>query len=160
MTLGSLAVSTAAQAEELAASQPAHLYAGIGLFDVSDSQKDSAAVFDIGYIPDYNIIWEIRPLIGGFVNSKGAGYAHIGLSRSIFITDNFLARIQWGFGAYGEGNSMSLGQTFEFREQLELGWQFDGGDMVSAYFWHLSNAGISDTNPGVNAAGVYYSAAF
>nr|WP_280179153.1 acyloxyacyl hydrolase [Pyruvatibacter mobilis] len=71
-----------------------------------------------------------------------------------------MTRLQVGFGAYGEGNSKDLGQVFEFREQIEFGWQFDDGSMISAYFWHLSNAGISEDNPGVNAAGLHYSMAF
>lgn len=151
---------TSAQAEELAASQPSHLYGGVGFYDVGDGSEFSSAVFDVGYVPDYNILWNIRPVVGAFVNTDGGVYGHVGLSRSIFITDNFVTRLQLGFGAYGEGNSKDLGQVFEFREQVEFGWQFDSGDMISAYFYHLSNAGISDDNPGVNAAGVYYSLGF
>jgi hypothetical protein len=152
--------TSSAQAEELAATQPSHLYVGAGFFDVGDSSEEASAVFDVGYIPDYNLIWNIRPLVGAFVNTDGAVYGHVGFSRSIFFTDNFLTRLQVGFGAYGEGNSKDLGQVFEFREQIEFGWQFDNGDMISAYFWHLSNAGISEDNPGVNAAGLHYSMSF
>lgn len=156
-TLGTASTATA---EELAASQPAHLYVGAGYFDVTHSAESSSAVFDIGYIPDFNIIWNIRPLVGAFVNTDGGVYGHVGLSRSFFFTENLLARIQVGFGAYGEGNSKDLGQVFEFREQLELGYQFSEGDMVALYVYHLSNAGISDDNPGVNAVGLTYSSAF
>lgn len=149
----------AAQAEELASSQPSHIYGGVGYFDIGDTEANSAA-FEIGYIPDYNILFDIRPLVGAFVNTDGGLYGHVGLSRSIFFTDNILARLQVGFGAYSEGGSKDLGQVFEFREQVELGYQFDSGDMVSVYFYHMSNAGMSSTNPGVNSLGVYYSLAY
>lgn len=156
-----LAVVTApAQAEELAGAQPSHLYVGAGFYDVGDSSEYAAAVLDVGYIPDYNLLFDIRPLVGAFVNSDGAAYGHVGFSRSIFFTDNALIRLQVGFGAYTDGNSKDLGQVFEFREQVEFGYQFDSGDMVSLYFYHLSNAGISDDNPGVNAAGLNYSFAY
>lgn len=155
-----LGFASIAQAEELAASQPSHLYVGAGFFDVGDSSEEASAVFDVGYIPDYDILFNIRPLVGAFVNTDGAVYGHVGFSRSIYITDNFLTRLQVGFGAYSKGGSKDLGQVFEFREQVEFGYQFDSGDMISLYFWHLSNAGMSDDNPGVNAAGLHYSMGF
>jgi len=156
----SLGATSAAKAESLAEAQPSHLYVGAGFFDISHSSEFASAAFDIGYIPDYNILWEIRPVVGLMVNTDSAVYGHVGFSRSFYLTDNIVTRIQLGFGAYSQGNSIDLGQVFEFREQLEIGYEFDNGDMISAYLWHLSNADIADDNPGVNTAGIHYSRAF
>lgn len=156
----SLSAAGSAKAESLAQAQPSQLYVGAGFFDISHSSEFASAAFDVGYIPDYNIIWEIRPVVGLMVNTDSAVFGHIGLSRSFYLTDNIVTRIQWGFGAYSQGNSIDLGQVFEFREQLEIGYEFDNGDMISAYVWHLSNADIADDNPGVNTAGIHYSFSF
>lgn len=155
-----LGTAVPAQAEELAASQPAHVYASVGVFDIGDDEEYASAAFELGYIHDYDLFFNVRPMIGVMVNTDGGAFGHIGVSRAIFFTDNFLARLQAGFGAYHEGGSIDLGQVFEFREQVELGYQFDGGDMVSVYFNHLSNAGMGDRNPGVNTIGLSYSRAF
>jgi len=62
----------------------------------------------------------------------------------------------FGVGAYDEGDGKDLGDTIEFRSQVELAYRFDNRSRVGVAFSHISNAGIGDRNPGTEILNVYY----
>jgi hypothetical protein len=53
-------------------------------------------------------------------------------------------------GGYHQGRSEDLGGTFQFRLSADLSYQFDNQSRLGVQFAHISNAGISSTNPGEN----------
>jgi hypothetical protein len=53
--------------------------------------------------------------------------------------------------AYDKGESKELGQTLEFRSGLELHYAFQSRQRLGLHFYHLSNASLSDVNPGSNS---------
>ena len=61
----------------------------------------------------------------------------------------------FGAGLYGRGNGRDLGSVVEFRSQLELGYRFEKEMRVSIAYSHISNANLSDTNPGVDIISAY-----
>ncbi|GAA3866497.1 acyloxyacyl hydrolase [Celeribacter arenosi] len=52
-------------------------------------------------------------------------------------------------GLYANGNGVNLGSPLEFRSGVEVGYEFDNGWRVGAYFDHRSNADIEPVNPGL-----------
>lgn len=55
-------------------------------------------------------------------------------------------------GLYFEGSEETdLGQTLQFRTLIGVGRRFDNNYSLSLAASHLSNGGLSDFNPGVNA---------
>ena len=60
-----------------------------------------------------------------------------------------------GVGLLEEGDSRELGSVIEFRSMLEIGYAFDNGMRLTGQLSHISNAGLTETNPGVNILGAY-----
>lgn len=60
-------------------------------------------------------------------------------------------------GAFDEGpEGNDLGHTFEIRTLLGTGYRFDNGSSISASGFHISNAGLGDTNPGADGILIRY----
>jgi hypothetical protein len=47
------------------------------------------------------------------------------------------------------------GSVVEFRSQLEVGYRFENEMRVSVAYSHISNANLSETNPGVDIISAY-----
>ena len=96
----------------------------------------------------------IRPFIGLEGTSDLAIYGLGGILfdialRPVMITPSF------GVGLYGRGEGRDLGFPVEFRSQLELGYRFENQMRVSVAYSHISNANLSETNPGVDIISAY-----
>ena len=62
-----------------------------------------------------------------------------------------------GFGGYDPGRGKPLGDTFEFRLELGLAYQFKNDARLGIKFAHISNAKIAKTDPGEDEVLVTYS---
>jgi lipid A 3-O-deacylase len=96
--------------------------------------------------------WELVPAVGGAFTEDGAFWAYLGLRRPFRLGPGW--RLTPGFAAslYEEGSTgKDLGGPLEFRSSLELSRRFAGGSSLGLAFYHLSNAGIYDDNPGSNS---------
>ncbi len=122
----------------------------------------SAGAFDTGGEPIAELGLELRwqsslPLglgvITGIAAHEDEGvWGHLGLRRTFALGES-RARLTPSFAAaaYERGEGKDLGQTLEFRSGLELAWELAGGRRLGVLFYHLSNASLSDVNPGSNS---------
>jgi lipid A 3-O-deacylase len=60
-----------------------------------------------------------------------------------------------GAGLYSQGNGKDLGSLLEFRTQLEIGYKFENEMRVTVAYSHISNANLTDLNPGVDIISAY-----
>lgn len=60
-------------------------------------------------------------------------------------------------GLYRQGADVLLGSALEFRSGLTLGLDLGEGRRLALFFYHLSNGGIGERNPGVEVGGLGYS---
>lgn len=132
---------------------PDHLIFGSGAYDFLD--EDTAAVFEAELRPGWRIgdglLSEdigLAPFVGGWFTTEGSAYGYAGLGVEWVIDDHYVIFPFSGFGFYNRGGGKDLGSFFEFRSGVELGYRFDNGYQLGLNVTHLSNAGISDTNPG------------
>lgn len=98
----------------------------------------------------------LRPQLGVEVTSKGAVF----MSPAVML-DLPLGPIHFqpsfGPGFYIQGDGKNLGNTIEFRTQLELAYQFDNQSRVAVAISHISNGKLfGSTNPGEDTMLVYY----
>ena len=129
---------------------------GVGVFNVAGEDdatgKDhSSGQLELQFRPDWKLWW-IQPMVGGFVTWDGDVFGYLGISIDIPIGDHIIARPSFAPGLYGRGNGVDLGGTVQFRTGIELAWKFENGMRLGAEFYHLSNAGIYDENPGTESA--------
>jgi hypothetical protein len=98
----------------------------------------------------------IKPWAGVEFTSDGAVYGVAGVLVDIFFGRRLVLTPSFGVGAYAEGDGKDLGNTVEFRSQLEFGYRFDDRSRLAVSFSHISNAGLGSHNPGTEVATVYY----
>ena len=127
---------------------------GVGYYDINDNED--AADFRVEYRWDEQLLWVIEPWVGVEATSDGAFYGVAGLLADIQIGDHFLITPSFGAGLYTDGDGKDLGNTVEFRSQLELGYLFDNNHRIGIAGGHISNAGLGDRNPGTEILNVYY----
>jgi len=96
--------------------------------------------------------WLLRPALGGVVVENDAAYLYAGARRDFWLGSRWLLTPSLDIGSYQEGNGIDLGTELEFRSGIELGYQFFKSWRASLAFFHLSNGGIGDRNPGTNSA--------
>lgn len=136
----------------LAAPAPAQrLGFSAGLFDVTRSQE----AFELGVelqLPARERLFSVVPVLGVGATADDAFFARAGLQRPLVLGASAWRLVpSLELALFEEGNGKDLGSVVEFRSGLELRAELQGGLAVGLGFYHLSNAGIDDRNPGANS---------
>ncbi len=127
---------------------------GVGYYDINDNED--AADFRLEYRWDKPLIWAIEPWVGAEVTSDGAVYGVGGILADIQFHNGFLITPSFGAGLYSDGDGKDLGNTVEFRSQIELGYEMENNARAGIAFGHISNAGLGNSNPGTEILNLYY----
>ncbi len=135
------------------------LVMGVGAYDsgLFGGRSEAQVQFQGEVRPDWDILWGIKPWAMGFVTTGSTLYGSAGFFRDFVIADDFYITPIIGVGVWGRGNAeKDLGHVVEFRTGAEASYRFANGSRIGFQFFHLSNAGISDTNPGQESVmGIY-----
>ncbi len=151
VALSILAFSSPAKAD------PAYLSFGAGYYDVFNSE-DSAGDFRLEYRHNDPLLWKIKPWAGIEVTSDASVWAGGGIYADFKPAPKIYISPSFGVGLYAQGsNDKDLGSVVEFRTQLEGGYEFNSGHRLGLAFSHMSNGGLSNDNPGVEAVTLTYS---
>ncbi len=134
---------------------------GIGYYDVFDNVGDSAADFRLEFRPDLRFLintptFQLKPFIAGQATSDGGLFGLGGILLDTFIGDRWVITPSFGAGAYSNGDGGDLGNTIQFRSQIEGGYRFRNKSRLALALSHISNAGLGDDNPGVEIVTLYY----
>ena len=140
------------------ADDPDFLTFGAGWFDWN-RQKSPAVEFRLEYRSDQKV-WIFKPLGGLMGTSDGAVYAYAGVGIDAFFGRRFVVTPRFAPGYYRKGSGLELGHELEFRSQIEFAYRFDDRSRLGMSFYHLSNAGLSDNNPGTEVLSLNYSIPF
>ena len=81
--------------------------------------------------------------------SDGGFYLRAGISRDFPFASGWNANFTLAGGGYQRGHGKDLGRGFEFRSAIEVSHQVRPGVRFGAALAHLSNAGLGESNPGV-----------
>src|SRR3546814_8920873 len=86
-------------------------------------------------------------MAGAMVVSHGEMYGYAGVLVDIYFGRRWVLTPSFAPGLYWKGNSddpKDLGNTIEFRSQLELSYRFDDRSRLGIGFNHMSNASLGD----------------
>ena len=127
-----------------------------GFYDFNLKDNESVE-FGLEYRSDYQL-FIVKPFVGASVNTDGSLYGYAGILSDLVLFDRLVLTPSFAAGAWKQGNSSAkdLGYWLEFRSQIELTAHLGGGIRAGAYFNHVSNAGLGDTNPGVEVIGATF----
>jgi len=151
-------VSRPAAAQVSLVDDPSELAFGAGGYNIFH-QIYNAAVFRGEYRFGDKLFF-LRPIIGGEVTTQGSAYGYGGFSAEIGI-GNFIIIPSAAVGFWERGGrSKPLGSFIEFRTGAELDYRFEDDTRIGISLHHISNAGLTKENPGVEEALLVYSFPF
>jgi lipid A 3-O-deacylase len=109
--------------------------------------------------------YDFKPVVGLLRTRDASHYLYTGFSRTSKFSASatgLALTLSFGPGLYvhGDGADTDLGHPFELRTSAGLLWIFADSTRIGAHFSHLSNASITDTNPGTEMITVSYELPF
>ncbi len=124
--------------------------------------KDISTVFSFEYFASKNIFKIIKPLLGFNYTTADASYGYFGLSTDLFFGDCkcFIVTPTLAAGWYVNGDEIRLGHKVEFRSGGDIYYRFKNKVRIGMGFYHISNAGLGESNPGAEQAILKYQIPF
>lgn len=144
------------QPREAAAQDPSFITLSLGYFDVI-RDDDAAGAVGAEWMSSKRILWVLQPMVGGMATSESGLYGYAGVGTDIFFGRRWVLTPSFAVGAYNKGAGKDLGHTLEFRSSVAFAYRFDNRSRLGLRFYHMSNAGISERNPGVEVLDLTYS---
>ena len=136
------------------ADDPSFLALSAGGFDVNDNEDAFEARMEFRW---NRKVLGFKPMIGLMGNSKGGIYGYGGINLDLFLGRRWVVMPSFAIGGYRRGASKDMGSVLEFRSGLELAYRFDDRSRLGVALSHISNASISDNNPGTESLVLTYS---
>jgi len=141
------------------AAEPVEIHASAGRFNVLNRDPLPEAGWEVSFAPRRfhwlarRLRWlpDLAPAVGGMATSDGALYAYAGFRVGVPLGDTGTWRFtpQWAAGLYyPPPGGRSLGGPVEFRSGIELSRLLRNGGRGGLLFYHVSNAGFYERNPG------------
>jgi lipid A 3-O-deacylase len=138
---------------------PAHFALGAGAFDaLPDSRhKDSHTAGEFrGEYRFGDVLSIFSPFVGASVTTLGGTYVYAGFGFDINIGPSWVLNPNFAVGNYGPGSGTKLGSSIEFRSGLEIDYRMWDQSRLGLAIQHMSNAGISQHNPGEESVTLIY----
>lgn len=95
--------------------------------------------------------WNLIPAIGYALSEDDDSFLYADLRYDYWLSSRWVLIPSLGAGIFTNGEKLDLGSDFEFRSGLELAYRFNTNYRIGVALFHLSNAGISDNNPGTES---------
>jgi len=100
--------------------------------------------------------FDIHPIAGIQVATNAQKYGFGGFAFDWILFKHVVVTESESVGFFDSaGAPKPLGSFIEFRSEMEAGWRFDDGLRITAQCSHISNANLTQRNPGEETAGGY-----
>lgn len=151
--LGGLAPSVAT------ADDRAWIVASAGVFNIAAEDKTPRDSREL----ELGLEWRgrpglvgLRPNVGAMVHAESGGYLFAGLRRDFELGSAWGLSLGFAAGLFEDGDGIDLGGAVEFRSSIEIFARLGERSRLGLDFYHLSNAGIYEPNPGANSLVLVY----
>jgi len=141
------------------ADDPAFVSFGAGTYDWN-RQKDEGVEVRAEYRHNKKYLGFFKPFVAASVarNSSTSFFVGAGVLADIYFGKRWVLTPSFAPHFYSGGNNkLELDYALEFRSQIELAYRFDDRSRLGMAVSHYSNASLGKTNPGTEAAQIYYS---
>ena len=134
----------------------AEIVLAAGEFDVEESWGDGPYEVGVAVRLSGIELWRpswgvVVPAFGAMTNEDEAVYGWGGFALHMPVGERWRFTPTLAAGLYERGDSKNLGGTLEFRSGLEVAYRTSERVAIGLEFYHLSNAGFHDLNPGTNS---------
>lgn len=100
--------------------------------------------------------WKLIPGVGFTLAEGGVAYGYAALRYDFRLGNSWFLAPVLGAGLFSNGGDVDLGHAVQFKSGIELTARVADRYRVGLLFYHLSNAGLSDDNPGVEVLEVVF----
>lgn len=130
----------------------------VGQFDVARDANPVEGGIQYRFRP--LALWSVplTPMIGISATEDGNVWVYGGLRYDFELSKRWVVTPNFAVSLYDEGDGKDLGHAVEFRSGLELSYRLGKdrgngpeGPRLGVLFYHLSNASLSEVNPGSNS---------
>jgi hypothetical protein len=142
-----VAVATAASATDPRSSDGPRVVFTAGRMNMANPDEGPWS-FGIEYRSTPRGPWKLIPTLGLTLADDGAGFAYGTLQHDFHLGERWFVTPIFGAGVFWNGRNLDLGYPLEFKSALELSYRVDNGYRIGLLFYHLSNASLSEDNPG------------
>ncbi len=142
--------------------QPPRVVIGGGAFDVIPETHPGSGTtgLALGEFRFADTLWAFYPLFGAMGTGKGAVYTYVGFGFDMHLPYNFILTPSFAGGYFEGGHGIDLGYWWEFRSGAEIDYRFADQHRLGVGFYHISNAGLGNRDPGVELVTVVLTAPF
>jgi len=126
----------------------AYLSFGVGHTSVLDSEVDEPLAVKLEYRFAKRLKWGLIPSIGAGYSEGDASFIFASVEKEFYLSNRWILGTTFGFGRFDESEDLLLGSRFQFRSGVKLSYQLKNKYRLGLEIYHLSNAGISNINPG------------
>jgi hypothetical protein len=121
---------------------------GAGIFDASDKKDTLAGALTLEGKP-LPALWHLRTTVQLLAIDDSGYYFGLGVLKEFFFDDDWSCGLGFSAGlAHESKESRALEYDLEFYSRILLAWQINQNNAMRLEFGHISNGGMSDTNPG------------
>ena len=99
--------------------------------------------------------FQIHPVLGLETTSRMQFYGFSGFAFDFLLGRHIVVTASSAIGLYDAGAGKYQGSIFEFRSMLEAGYRFNNNVRLTGFVSHMSNAHLTQINPGANTIGAY-----
>jgi len=124
-----------------------------GLFDISHRDQNST-LFGLQHqnenLQRNTFLGKLSPITGAMITADNATYFYTGVQAEYNIGPlNFTPSFTPGY--YDSGDGKDLGNTLEFKSEVQLSMKLSKTSQLGLSYFHISNGDIGDKNPGANS---------
>ena len=124
-----------------------------GVFDYSHDKQRAGIVGFQHQNTNLNrnsFLGNLSPITGGMISENNSTYLYTGVQAQYKIGNiNFTPSFSPGY--YNEGDGKDLGNSLEFKSELQFSLDLPRDTQFGFSYNHLSNGGLGDKNPGANS---------
>src|SRR5215471_10091432 len=99
----------------------------------------------------------VKPMVGALFTSKGSVMGYGGIRIDLYLAPHLVVTPNAAVGAFYRGNGKNLGSTLEVKTGAEFAYRFQDHSRLGLQFDHISNAGITNRNPGTESLVLFWS---
>lgn len=133
---------------------PDYLVFGAGAYEIERPRHEAQLRAEYRFAASW---YYIKPMLGMLVTNEKTVIPYAGFRVDLYLARHWVLTPNAAFAAFYRGNGINLGsRALEFKTGLELDYRFDDHSRLGVAFDHVSNAGLTKTNPGANSAVLYY----